>query len=84
MNLDEETEEEYTNLLINYIAKMGRLVDKDKDYSKEEILQKLDKLIAKQNKSVKKILSEEQYKMHLNTYDKLLLSVKNRISEMEF
>ena len=63
---------------------MGRLVDKDKDYSKEEILQKIDKLIIRQNKAVKKILSKKEYEMHLETYHKLLLSIKNRIDETEF
>lgn len=84
MNLSEEKEDEYINILISFRAKMGRLVDKDKDYSKEEILQEIDKLISRQNKAVKNILSKEEYDMHLETYDKLLLSIKNRIAETEF
>ncbi len=84
MNLSEEKEDEYINILISFKAKIGRLVDKDKDYSKEEILQEIDKLISTQNKAVKNILSKEEYDMHLETYDKLLLSIKNRIAETEF
>ena len=84
MNLSEEKEDEYINILISFKAKMGRLVDKDKDYSKEEILQEIDELIIRQNKAIKKILSEEEFEMHLETYDKLLLSIKNRIAETEF
>ena len=83
-NVTKETEEEYVNTLLAYIAKMARLVDKDKDYSKEEILGEIDKLIKRQNKAIKKILSKEEYEMHLATYDKLLLSVKNRIAETDF
>jgi len=84
MNLSEEKEDEYINILISFKAKIGRLVDKDKDYSKEEILQEIDKLIRRQNKAVKNILSKEEYDMHLETYNKLMLSIKNRIAETEF
>lgn len=84
MNLSEEKEDEYISTLLSFKAKMGRLVDKDKNYSKDEILQKLDELIIRQNKAIKKILTNEEYEMHLETYNKLLLSIKNRISETEF
>ncbi len=84
MNLTKETEEDYVNTLLTYKAKMARLVDKDKDYSKEEILAKIDEIIDRQNAALKKILTNEEFQMHLETYDKLLLSIKNRIAETEF
>ena len=84
MNLTEEKEELYVNTLLTYLAKMKRLVDKDLAYSKDEILENLDDLIERQNREVKKILSKSEYKMHLKTYDRLLLSVKNRLAETEF
>ncbi len=54
MNLTEAKEDEYINILIFYFVKMGRLDDKDKGNSKEEIIQKLDVLIKKQDAEIKK------------------------------
>ena len=62
MDLSEAKEDEYTGILIFYFVKMGRLDDKDQGNSKEEILQKMDKLTKKQDAEVKKILTKEQYK----------------------
>ena len=84
MGLSEEEISEYNNILLYYLGKIRRFDDKDKGNSKEEILQKLDQLIIKQNEDVKEILSEEQYKMHLEFYDKMTLMMKNRIAEFDY
>jgi len=84
MGLSEEEISEYNNILLYYLGKIRRFDDKDKGNSKEEILQKLDKLIIKQNADVKEILSEEQYKMHLEFYDKMVLMMKTRIAEFDY
>ena len=84
MGLSEEEISEYNNILLYYLGKIRRFDDKDKGNSKEEILQKLDQLIIKQNADVKEILSEEQYKMHLEFYDKMILMMKTRIAEFDY
>ncbi len=84
MNLTETKEDEYTNILIFYFVKMGRLDDKDKENSKEEIIQKLDVLIKKQNAEIKDILTVDQYKMHLENYGEFMQSIKNRITETDY
>jgi len=84
MGLSEEEISEYNNILLYYLGKIRRFDDKDKGNSKEQILQKLDQLIIKQNADVKEILSEEQYKMHLEFYDKMILMMKTRIAEFDY
>jgi len=84
MNLSEAKEEKYNNILIFYLVKMGRLDDKDMGNSKEEILQKLDELLLKQDKEIKAILSKEEYEIHLKNYSKMLKSIRNRISETDY
>lgn len=84
MGLSEEEISEYNNILLYYLGKIRRFDDKDKGNSKEEILQKLDQIIIKQNADVKEVLSEEQYKMHLEFYDKMILMMKNRIAEFDY
>jgi DNA-directed RNA polymerase subunit F len=84
MKLSEAKEDEYTGILIFYFVKMSRLDDKDQANSKEEILQKMDKFIVKQNAEVKKILTKEQYKIHIENFDKLIQSIKKRIAETNF
>ena len=84
MGLSEEEINEYNNILLYYLGKLRRFDDKDKGNSKEEVLKKMDQLIIKQNADIKEILSEEQYEMHLEFYDKMILMMKNRIAETEY
>lgn len=84
MELSEEESNDYSIILLYYLAKIRRLDDKDNYTSKEELLQKTDELVIKQNKEVKEILSEDQYQMHLKFYDEMNLMRKNRIAETEF
>ena len=84
MGLSEEEINEYNNILLYYLGKLRRFDDKDKGNSKEEVLKKMDQLIIIQNADLKEILSEEQYEMHLEFYDKMILMMKNRIAETEY
>lgn len=81
MCLTEAKNEEYFSILLYYNVKMTRLDDKDMEYTKEEINEKFDKLLAKQDVEIKKILSEEKYKMHIEVYDELLRSIRNRMDK---
>ena len=60
------------------------LDDKDMGNSKEDIIQKMDEMIVNQDKELEKILSPEEFAMHVKIYDRLLLSVKNRIAETDY
>ena len=84
MGLSEEVTNEYSNILLFYLGKIRRLDDKDMGNSKSDILEKMDHLIIKQNADVKEVLTEEQYEMHLEFYDKMILMMKTRIAETEF
>ena len=84
MNLSEEKEEQYSTILLSYMGKIQRLDDKDMGNSKEDIVQKMDEMIVNQDKELEKILSPEEFAMHVKIYDKLLLSVKNRIAETDY
>ena len=84
MKLSEETENQYTTILLSYMGKIQRLDDKDMGNSKEEIIHKMDELIESQDKELEKILSPEEFAMHVKIYDRLLLGVKNRIAETDY
>ena len=84
MNLSEEKEDEYTGVLLFYFVKMGRLDDKDKGNSKEEIIQKMDKLLKKQDTEIREVLTNEEYEIHHKNYDKLVNSIKTRIAETDY
>ena len=83
MHLSDKVKEEYYSIILYYNVKMSRLDDKDKNYSKKQILKKLDKYIARQDAEVKEILTDEEYKMHQENYDRMLKSIKKRIEETE-
>ena len=84
MNLSEEKEAQYSTILLSYMCKIQRLDDKDMGNSKEDIIQKMDEMIVNQDKELEKILSPEEFAMHVKIYDQLLLSVKNRIAETDY
>lgn len=81
MNLSEDDREEYFSVLLYYISKMTRLDDKGKDLTKKEIIKKYNELLTKQNKEVKEILSEDNYKKHIQNWDMLIEFVKNKKQE---
>lgn len=84
MGFSEEERSKYSNTILHYLSKMRRLDDKDMGYSKEEMIKEMDELVVKQNAELKEWLTEEQYKMHLEIYDEMILMIKNRIGETEY
>jgi len=83
MHLSDKLKEEYYSIILYYNVKMSRLDDKDKNYTKNEVLKKLDEYIARQDAEVKEILTKEQYKLHKENYDRLLMSIRKRIEETD-
>ena len=83
MGLSEDKEDEYSGILIFYFVKMGRLDDKDQGNSKEEILQKMDILLKKQDVEIKALLPEDEYDIHQNNYDEFIKIIKKRIIETD-
>ncbi|WP_459209307.1 hypothetical protein [Aquimarina rhabdastrellae] len=81
MNLSQDKLDEYYSVILYYTVKMKRLDDKDMELEVSEIETKLNELIAKQNKEVKDILSDEQYEIHKNNFEEILRSVKNRLKD---
>ena len=84
MDMTPDERDEYYSIILYYAVKMGRLDDKDKYVSKEYLEKKIDRLVKKQNKELKEILSEENYKIHLKNYGKLLESIKKRVEETRY
>jgi hypothetical protein len=72
MKMDDELENEYSNIVLNTAAKMRRLDDKDKDFSKEERKELFEEMLDKLSVELKKILSEEQYKLHEKNFNVIL------------
>ncbi len=81
MNLSQDKLDEYYSVILYYTVKMKRLDDKDMELEASEIETKLNELIAKQNKEVKDILSDEQYEIHKSNFEEILRSVKNRLKD---
>ena len=78
MELTEEQAAQYNSIIVYYIAKIYRLDDKDKDYSKEQFKKELNKLLKKQDAELKEILSPEQFEIHQEIYGEFLRSAKKR------
>ena len=78
MNLTPEEKDEYNSILTYYIVKMGRLDDKDKDFTKEELKIEVEKLLAKQDAELKLALSARQYAVHQEIYGELMSAAYKR------
>lgn len=76
LKLSETNRAEYNRILSDNIFDIRRLNDKDKDYSQTERDTKFDSLVKKTNSQVKTILTEEQYAMHLEHFEKLVRDAK--------
>ena len=72
MNMDDELENEYSNIVLNTAAKMRRLDDKDKDYTKAERKDLFEKMLDKLNTDLKNILNDEQFKLHQKNFNVIL------------
>ena len=71
MGLTEDVRDEYSSRFSDNVFDMRRLNDKDSENSQEEITEKFKKLVEKTNASVKPLLTEEQYEMHVKNFGKL-------------
>jgi len=76
MNLTKPVRNQYNQIITGTVFEMRRLNDKDKGYTQDEINSKFDELVEKTNVSVKPILSDEQYEMHLHNFGKLTHNAK--------
>lgn len=74
LKLDDEAEAEYYRIIVFHVYDMGRLYDKDKSNTDEEIRTKLKALVKKMDAEVKPILTAEQYKMHQKNFRDVLQS----------
>ncbi len=52
--------------------------DLDKEYTKEEFKQELNKLHEKQNKKLQEMLTEERFKIHTEIYNVFLNTTYDR------
>jgi hypothetical protein len=72
MEFTEEELDEYYAVIFYYVAKISRLDDLDKGYTKEEFKVELDKFLVKQEVELKEMLTEERYNLHTTIYAKFL------------
>lgn len=79
MGLTEVQEEKYFSVVLYYIVKMARLDDKDMALTKDEIIKGVDGYLSKIHLEVKPFLNEKQYQIHIESFDKLMISFNNRI-----
>ena len=78
MEFTEEELDEYYAVIFYYIAKISRLDDLDKGYTKEEFKVELNKYLKKQEVDLKEMLTEERYKIHTEIFDVFLSSAYER------
>jgi len=82
MELTNDLEEEYVNLIVAYTAKMSRLDDLDNAYTKEEINNYFLVYLDKIETQVKLILSIDQYKKHLMSFNIIKDSILLKLLEV--
>lgn len=82
MNLSKTKYDDYYNIIFSYTFKMSRLDDKDLDYTKEMIDRDFEILLKKQDKKIKAILTDKEYKIHSEFYTKLIKNAKKRIKKL--
>lgn len=68
MDLDDEGRDDYRTLLTYYTYRMGKLVLPKYGYSNEEQKEKFDELEVKLHAEAKELLSEENYKIHYDSF----------------
>ncbi|WP_411894383.1 hypothetical protein [Winogradskyella sp. A2] len=72
MKMNDELENEYSNIVLNSAARMRRLDDNDKDYTIEERKELFEEMLDKLSADLKKILSKEQFKLHEKNFNVIL------------
>lgn len=74
MDFSEEELDQYYAVIFYYVAKISRLDDLDKGYTKEEFKVELNKLLAKQEVDLKEMLTKKRYNLHTKIYARFLES----------
>lgn len=80
MNLSEEVSAEYSATLVYYTYDMRRLNDKDQNRTHEEVLADFVKLFDRANEAVKPLLTDAQYKLHLEYFTKVARDAMKRFN----
>lgn len=83
MDLPKDKQEEYYSIIVYYFVKMSRLDDKDKGRTKKEVERDMKKLLKKQDKEIRELLTDEEYKLHRKYYDRLIKTIKTRLDETD-
>ena len=78
MDFTEEELDQYYAVIFYYVAKISRLDDLDKGYTKEEFKVELNKLLVKQEVDLREMLTEERYNLHATIYATFLNSAYKR------
>lgn len=76
MGLTEDVKGKYYKIMLENTSKMSALTSKENDVTSEEELKKsLKRLVNKMNLQMKEILNEEQYKLHLSSFDLVVWNI---------
>ena len=75
MNLDQNVTDQYYAILYSHTYKMTRLDDKDQNLTPTERKESLSQINREMNAQLKEILSEENYKSHLDNFNTILKAV---------
>ncbi len=78
MQFSEEELDEYYAVIFYYVAKISRLDDLDKGYTKEEFKVELNKYLAKQDADMQEMLTPERYQLHTEIYSVFLKNAYKR------
>ena len=78
MEFTEEELDQYYSVIFYYIAKISRLDDLDKGYTKEEFKVELNKLLDKQNIDLQEMLTAERYEIHTEIWNVFLKAAFKR------
>ena len=83
MNLSENADDEYSSILSMHVFRMSRLNDKDKGYSKEEIILRFNQIFDKLNEDIKPVLNKDQFAQHLEIMNVFSRAVLNKLKLKE-
>jgi len=72
LGLKKDVQDKYDAIISDAVFDMRRLNDKDKDYSDEKILKKLNLIVEKTNKKVEPLLTETQFQSHKENFKKIV------------
>ncbi len=78
MKLSENLRDDYYMILGYHTNKMARLDDKDAQLTENEVKIKFKKMLTNLDGDVAEILTEDQFNIHKESFDKIVTSVYNR------